>query len=209
MIIEKLEVSPFASNCYIVGSESTKEAIVIDTGGEADRILSRIKGLGLKIKYIVLTHAHVDHIAAVKEVKAGTGAGIAIHAEDAKLLQSRSSDGAMFRLAWQEPPTPDRLLKGGDSIEIGELKFLVLHTPGHTQGGICLFGEGVVFSGDTLFFFGIGRTDGPTGNYDQIIASIQTKLMVLPEKTVVYPGHGPQTTIGMERRGNPFVGTLS
>ncbi|MFC2071165.1 MBL fold metallo-hydrolase [Chloroflexota bacterium] len=204
MIIERLELGPFASNCYIVGTESNQEGMVIDPGAEANKILERAKALGLEVKLIVLTHSHIDHIGALKEVKEATNAEVAIHTDDAEALQ-RPSSRAMFGLSYSPPLPPDRLLKGGDSIDIGDLHLLVLHTPGHSLGGICLLGEGVLFSGDTLFNFGIGRFDLPGGNGRQLMNSIHTKLMVLPDSTVVYPGHGPETTIGTERQGNPFL----
>ena len=209
MIIEKLEVGPFASNCYIVGADSNKDGMIVDPGAEANRILERIKDLGLKVKVVVLTHGHIDHITALKEVKEATGAEVAVH-ESESLHGGRggvlnSVLGFMSGLSFSPPPPPDRSLKGGDSIDIGDLHFLVLHTPGHSPGGICLLGEGVVFTGDTLFNFGIGRTDFPGCSHSQIMDSIHTKLMVLPDTTVVYPGHGPQTTIGTEREWNPFL----
>ncbi len=204
MILKKLVVGPFASNCYIVGSESSKEGMIIDPGDEAEVILRGVKDLGLDIKSIVLTHGHIDHIGALKEVKEAIGAEVAIHTDDAQALQENSV-GAMFGVSYPTPLPPDRLLDGGDSIDIGDLHFVVLHTPGHSSGGICLLGEGIVFSGDTLFNFGIGRYDLPGGNYSQLMNSIHTKLMVLPDNTVVYPGHGPETTIGTERGGNPFL----
>ncbi len=206
MIIEKLELSPFGTNCYIVGDESKNEGMIIDPGSEANRILKRVDNMELEIKLIILTHGHPDHTGALKEVKVATDADIAIHTNDAGSLQGgRGFGGPAFGFSHQAPPHPDRLLKGGDSIDIGDLQFLVIHTPGHTQGGICLLGEGVVFTGDTLFNFGIGRYDMPGGNGRQLMDSIHTKLMVLPDNTVVYPGHGPETTIGTERRGNPFL----
>ena len=204
MILKQLVVGPFASNCYIVGSEASKEGMIIDPGDEADAILENVKDLGLEIKSIVLTHAHIDHIGALKEVKEATGAEVAIHADDAQALQEKSIS-AMFGLSYPTPPPPDRLLKDGDSIDISDLHFSVLHTPGHSPGCICLLGEGVVFSGDTLFNFGIGRYDLPGGSYSQLMNSIHTRLITLPDNTVVYPGHGPDTTIGAERRGNPFL----
>jgi len=204
VIVKRLVVGPFATNCYIVGSESNKEGMIIDPGAEAKKILKSIKDLELGIKFIVLTHGHIDHIGALKEVKEATGAEVYLHSGDANFLQGRSSS-TVFGLSYPEPPPPDRLLGGGDSIDIGDLHFLVLHTPGHSPGGICLLGHGVVFCGDTLFNYGIGRTDIPPGSYSQLMNSIYTKLMILPDSTIVYPGHGPDTTIGTERRGNPFL----
>ncbi len=204
MIVKKLVVGPFASNCYIVGSESNKEGMIIDPGADAKEILKNIKDLGLSIKSIVLTHGHIDHIGALKEVKEATGAEMAIHTDEAKSLHGRSLSN-LFGLSYPSPPPPDRLLKGGDSIDIGDLHFLVLHTPGHSPGGICLLGEGVVFSGDTLFNFGIGRFDMPGSSGSQLMNSIHTKLMILPDNTAVCPGHGPDTTIGTERQWNPFL----
>ena len=208
MILKRLVVGPFASNCYIVGSEPTKEGMVIDPGDEARQILKKVKDLQLDIKVIVLTHGHIDHIGAVSEVKEATGAEVAIHTDDAKSISGQ--EGQLISmlvsgLSYPAPPSPDRLLNGGDSIDIGDLNFLVLHTPGHTPGGICLLGNGVMFTGDTLFNCGVGRTDLPGGSYSQLMNSLHTKLMVLPDETIVYPGHGPETTIGVERRGNPYL----
>ena len=204
MILKKLIVGPFGSNCYIVGSESNKEGMIIDPGAEAEVILRNVKDLGLEIRSIVLTHGHIDHIGALKEVKEATGAEVAIHTDEAKSLQNQPLS-TLLGLSYPTPPPVDRLLQDGDSIDIGNLHFLVLHTPGHSPGSICLLGEGVVFSGDTLFNYGIGRTDLPGGSHSQLMNSIHTKLMVLPDDTTVYPGHGTETTIGTERRGNPFL----
>jgi len=203
VILKKLVVGPIASNCYIVGSEATKEGMIIDPGADADEILKKVRGLGLKIKLIVLTHRHPDHVGAAGQVKEATGAEVAAHVEAAKYLPQ--SPSYIFESPYQASPYPDRLLKGGDSIDIGDLHFTVLHTPGHTPDGISLMGNGVVFTGDTLFNYGIGRYDLVDGNYQQLMDSIHNKLMVLPDDTRVYPGHGPDTTISTERRANPFL----
>jgi hydroxyacylglutathione hydrolase len=204
MLLRKLVVGPLASNCFIVGAEPGEVGMIIDPADEAQVILGAVKELGLDIKYIVLTHGHLDHIGALKEVRDKIGAEVAVHGADVNLLKDHSL-GNLFGLFYPKPPPPDRLLEDGDSLDVGNLHFQVLHTPGHTPGGICLLGHGVVFSGDTLFNYGIGRTDLPGGSYSQLMNSIHTKLMVLPDDTVVYPGHGPDSTIGTERRGNPFL----
>lgn len=207
MIVKALEVGPFASNCYIVGSSSTKQGIIIDPGAEANTIVSAVQQMSLSVSLIVVTHAHMDHVDALHAIKEKTDAQFALHEAEKELLST-----APMRMLTslglspsKSPPQPDRLLKDGDRIDVDELHFEVLHTPGHSPGGICLLGHGVVFSGDTLFNFGIGRTDFAGGSYEQLMNSIHQKLMVLPDETIVYPGHGPATTIGDERRGNPFL----
>lgn len=194
MILRMLVVGPYMSNCYIVGSEATKEGLIIDPGAEPDSILKVVNGLGLKIKLIVATHGHIDHVSAVNRVKEATGVPFAMH--EAEIIK-----GGVF----EKSPQVDRPLKHGDIIEIGDVRFEVRHTPGHSPGGIILVGEGIVFSGDTLFQFSIGRTDFPGGSHSQLMTGIFEQLLVLPDETPVYPGHGPDTTIGMERKVNPFV----
>jgi len=206
VIIKTVVVGPLATNCYIVGSESTKVGMIIDPGDDAEEILKGVKDLELDIKFIVLTHGHLDHSGALKEIKETIWAEIALHSEEFEPLYGEyPSLGAMFGLAYPPPPCPDRFLKDGDSLDLGDLRFSILHTPGHTPGGISLLGEGVVFTGDTLFNCGIGRTDLPSSSHDQMMDSLSTKLMVLPDDTIVYPGHGPQTTIGAERSSNPYL----
>lgn len=205
MIIERLEVGHLATNCYLVGDEATRAGMVIDPGDDSPVILKRTEALGLNIKVIVLTHAHFDHIGAVKGIKSATNAELLIHVADAQALTSGHSSAALFGYAIPEVPPADRMLNDGDNILLGDSSFRVLHTPGHTPGGICLEGGGVVFSGDTLFKNSIGRADLPGGDYRALIGSIKTRLLTLPDATFVYPGHGPETTIGRERQFNPFL----
>ncbi len=204
MILKLLVVGPLASNCYIVGDESTKEGAIIDPADEAENILRSVEELGLTIRSIILTHGHPDHFAALKEVKEATGAEIMVHTDDAE-YHRQSTLALAFGLYCPTPPPPDKLLNDGDSIDIDDLHFKVIHTPGHSPGGICLLGHGVLFSGDTLFNYGIGRFDLPGGDYAQLLNSLQSRLMALLDETIVYPGHGPQTTIGTERQKNPFL----
>ena len=206
MIYRTLEIMPFGTNCYLVASEQTRDGMVIDPAGDAPRILNNIRELNLKIGLVVITHTHADHIGAIRQVVENTGASFAAHTAEAETLQN--SDNSRFTAmdpTFQKPPPPDRLLKDGDFLVVGDLKFQVLHTPGHSPGGICIAGYGVVFSGDALFNGSIGRTDGPGGDSNLLISSIRAKLLVLPDQTLVLPGHGPKTTIGQERRNNPFL----
>lgn len=202
MILKKLDVSHYHSNCYIVGSDQTKKCMIIDPGGESGRILETVEGLGLSVRLIVATHAHKDHVAGVRRIKDATGADYAIH--EAEWL-NRTTPASKLSGSLSSPPEPDKLLYDGDVIGIGELRFNVLHTPGHSPGGICLQGQGVVFCGDTLFNFSIGRTDFPGGSFEQLMESIRNKLLTLPDETEVYPGHGPKTTMAIERQWNPFL----
>lgn len=208
MILKELVVGPFASNCYIVGSEETRRGIIIDPGADGNSITKAARGLGLTIALIVATHNHLDHVGALAHVKESTGADYAVHEADAQSMMPSVFGrmvGAVMGGSLKSPPKPDRLLHDGDVIEVDDLKLTVLHTPGHSPGGISLLGDGLVFCGDTLFNFGIGRTDMPGGDYGKLMDSIITKLMVLPDETRVYPGHGPSTTIGTERKRNPFL----
>jgi len=208
MIVKALVVGPFASNCFIVGSEVTKECMIIDPGADPKTILNAVHDLGLSVTLIVATHNHIDHVGALRPVKDATNAPYAVHEEDSKEAMPAMFGrmlGLVMGSSLKSPPKPDRLLKDGDIIEVGDLKFEVLHTPGHSPGGISLSGNGVVFSGDTLFNLGIGRTDMPGGDYGRLMESIITRLMVLPDSTIVYPGHGSETTIGAEKKWNPFL----
>jgi glyoxylase-like metal-dependent hydrolase (beta-lactamase superfamily II) len=208
MILRALEVGPFASNCYIVGSEATKEGMIIDPGAEAEFLLDNVRQLGLSIKVIVVTHTHMDHVGALQQVKASTGADLAMHEAEASGRTGQGITrmlGALMPGSSEPPPEPERLLKDGDVIEIGDLSFSIIHTPGHSPGGISIYGQGMLFSGDTLFNSGIGRTDFPGCSYEELMDSIHNRLIILPDETIVLPGHGPQTTIGAERKHNPFL----
>ncbi|MEW6106443.1 MAG: MBL fold metallo-hydrolase [Bacillota bacterium] len=203
MIIRTVRVGALDTNCYIVGCERSRKALVIDPGAEPERIVAALRADILECEVIVNTHGHVDHIAANGAVKAATGAAIAIHAQDARALVDPSVNLSILAMPGArgiESPRADRLLAEGDEVVAGSVRLRVVHTPGHTPGSISLVGDGVVFSGDTLFADGgIGRTDFPGGSYDSLVRSIEEKLFSLPDETVVYPGHGPSTTIGRER----------
>lgn len=208
MILETLEVGPYMANCYIVGSEKTRKGLVIDPGADAPSILRVVEKHGLSISFVAITHAHIDHIGAIKQVVEATGARLEMHRLDYEgpFLQQMNRMVAQFTGgSVEEFPKPDRMLEDGDIINVGELKFTVIHTPGHSPGGICLYGEGVVFTGDTLFNTGIGRTDFPGCNYEDIMRSIRDRLLTLPGDTTVYPGHGPSTTVRYEKQWNPFL----
>jgi glyoxylase-like metal-dependent hydrolase (beta-lactamase superfamily II) len=206
MILKMLTVGFIATNCYVVGSDKSRQGMVIDPGAEAKSILKAVESLNLKLKCIVLTHSHFDHTGAVKAIKDATSAEFVVGAGPSKL-----SPGAFVKLmaamsgGSANIPEPDRMLNDGDSLEIDDLSFRIISTPGHSQDGVCLYGEGVLFSGDTLFNMGVGRTDFPGCSEEQLFHSIKQKLYVLPGDTLVYPGHGPATTIGDEKANNPFV----
>ena len=203
MIIRKLTVGPYASNCYIIGSETTKEGMIIDPGANGREIIGMVEKLGLKVKLVVLTHRHPDHVGAAAQVLEATKAELASHAECAKYLPQSAS--YVYESPFQGAPKPGRILKEGDNIAIGELNFKVIETPGHTPCGISIVGEGHVFTGDTLFNYGIGRYDLIDGDYDALIKGIKTKLLTLPPETIVHPGHGPDSTIATEIRANTFL----
>ena len=205
MIIKKLEVGPIMANCFILGCEATRQAVVIDPGDDADQILTVLSKYGLTVKYLINTHGHFDHVGANKRMKEVTGAQIAIHPEDEPMLSELSRSASMFGLSAENSPPADILLNDGDTLTFGDITLKVIHTPGHSKGGVSLYTKGSLFAGDTLFAGSIGRTDLPGGDYDTLIASIQKKLLVLDDDTRVYTGHGPETTIGNEKRMNPFL----
>lgn len=195
----------FAENCYLVADPAAGEAAIIDPGEETDRFLARLRREGWALRAIWLTHAHVDHVAGVAAMRAATGAPIWLHPADRALYDRAADQARVFGLAFDPPPPPDHAFEGGGSVAVGGLRFAVLHTPGHSPGGVCLAGHGVAFVGDLLFAGSVGRTDLPGGDGATLLASIRNTLYALPDETVVYAGHGPATTLGAEKRGNPFA----
>ncbi len=207
MILETFPVGPLQCNCTLMGDEEAREAIVVDPGDEVSRIHRRLTEHGLKLKQILITHAHIDHVGGALKLKALTGAPIYLNENDLPLLGMMAAQAAWIGVQTPETAPPDEALTEGRCIGLDSYPGQVLHTPGHTQGSICLHFEPLkmVIAGDTLFAGSIGRTDLPGGNFDQIIDSIQTRLLSLPDATTVVPGHGEVTTIGAERKSNPFL----
>jgi hydroxyacylglutathione hydrolase len=209
MILEILPVGPLQCNCSVIGDEASREAMVIDPGDDIERVLSLIQKHNLQVKQIVITHAHIDHVGGAMKLRAATGAPILLNQNDCALLKMLD-----VQAAWIGMPTPgkvdiDQSLGQSDTVKAGSLSAEVLHTPGHTEGSICLYFpiENKLIAGDTLFKGSIGRTDLPGGSYEKILHSLHESVLALPDKTVVVPGHGPLTTIGEERESNPFLQT--
>jgi hydroxyacylglutathione hydrolase len=207
MIHEILPVGPLQCNCSVIGDDTSREAIVIDPGDDIEQVVALIKKHNLQVKQIVITHAHIDHVGGAMKLRAATGAPILLNQNDYALLKMLD-----VQAAWIGVPTPgkvevDQNLRHADTINTGSLQAQVLHTPGHTEGSICLYfpAQQKLIAGDTLFAGSIGRTDLPGGSYEKILRSIHDRVLALPNETVVVPGHGPLTTIGEERDNNPFL----
>jgi glyoxylase-like metal-dependent hydrolase (beta-lactamase superfamily II) len=210
MILETFPVGPLDCNCSILGDEEAGEAIVIDPGDEVGRIHRRLTDLGLKLKQILITHAHIDHVGGALKLKRLTGAPILLNENDLPLLQMMNEQAGWLGIATPETSAPDGDLPDGLRVGLDRYPAEVIHTPGHTQGSICLHFAplNMLFAGDTLFAGSIGRTDLPGGDPGRILDSIENLLLVLPDETKVLPGHGPGTTIGRERESNPFLKTM-
>lgn len=207
MILETFPVGPLACNCTLLGDDAAGEAIVVDPGDEVDRIHRRLNEHGLRLKQILITHAHIDHVGGALRLKRLTGAPIFLNQEDLPLLEMMAVQAAWLGVDTPETAKPDEPLTEGMTVGLARYPAQVIHTPGHTQGSVCLHFAPMkmVIAGDTLFAGSIGRTDLPGGNYGQIIESIQSRLLALPDETRVLPGHGPETTLARERQSNPFL----
>jgi hydroxyacylglutathione hydrolase len=206
LILHTIHVGITQTNCYVVGCEETHEGVVIDPGGHPQRIIDAVEESGLTIRYVLNTHCHFDHMEANAEIVAATGAPLALHPAELPILQARGG-ASWFGVPVKESPLPDVELADGQVLQVGTLRFQVLHTPGHSPGGVTLYleEEGVAFDGDVLFQMGIGRTDLPGGDWDTLMRSIREVLFTMPDETVLCPGHGPQTTVGQEKRSNPWL----
>jgi glyoxylase-like metal-dependent hydrolase (beta-lactamase superfamily II) len=206
LIIEQLVMGLFQTNCYIVADEDTREAIIIDPGGDAERILETVERLEFDVRLIVNTHGHVDHIMANREVMDATRAPLAIHPDDASMLTNPLRSFSFLMGRFRPSPAASVQLQEGGQVQVGTIVLEVLHTPGHSPGSVSLWcaAEKVLFSGDVLFNMGIGRSD-LGGNHAVLLQSIREKLFTLPDDAVVYPGHGPRTTIGYEKSHNPWL----
>ncbi len=206
MIFEEIVVGPLSVNCFVLGCERTREGVVVDPGGDVELIEQAVKKHGLKVHTIINTHGHFDHVGGNRDAVAAFGARLLIHKDDAPMLGRVAEVARMYGMQGEDSPEPDEFLTNGMELSFGDCRMKVLHTPGHTQGGCCLYfeNESRVITGDTLFADSIGRTDLPGGSHEQLLESIRTKLFTLPDHVTAYPGHGPDTTIAHEKRSNPY-----
>jgi hydroxyacylglutathione hydrolase len=207
MIHEILPVGPLQCNCSVIGDEQSREAMVIDPGDDIEQVVALIQKHSLRVKQIVITHAHIDHVGGAMKLRAATGAPILLNQNDYALLKMLDVQAAWLGMASPGKVEIDQSVSSNDVVKAGSLSAQVLHTPGHTQGSICLYfpAEKKVIAGDTLFAGSIGRTDLPGGSFEKILQSLHDRVLALPDETAVVPGHGPMTTIGEERESNPFL----
>jgi hydroxyacylglutathione hydrolase len=206
LILHTVPVGIIQTNCYVVGCQETQEGVVIDPGGHPQRILNVVEESGLTICYVLNTHCHFDHMGANAEIVAATGAPLALHPAELPTLQTQGG-AALFGISIQKSPMPDLELEPDQVLEVGQLRFQVLHTPGHSPGSLTFYleKEKAAFDGDVLFQMGIGRHDLPGGSFQTLMHSIRAVLFAMPDDTVLYPGHGPKTTVGWEKRHNPWL----
>lgn len=202
--VHAMEVGPLAVNCYIVEHVATGKAAVIDPGEDSRTILGEIGRLGLSVDKILLTHGHFDHVGAVRILRETSGAKVHLHPKDVERMATARRQGLIFGLSVADPPPPDVLVREGDTVAFEDRKFLVAHTPGHTEGCVSYILDDMAFVGDLIFAGSIGRTDLPGGDHDALIRAVREKIFILPDDTVLFPGHGPATTVGEEKRSNPF-----
>lgn len=205
IICKTIEVGAFGTNCYLVYRQENPKCLVVDPGAEPEKIFHIIAENKLEPAAIINTHGHVDHVGANKDIKDRFDIPLYIHESDSQILRSVLQSGFAMVLGAKSSPPADIFMKDGDQLDIGGIRLRVIHTPGHSPGSICLFGDGVLLSGDTLFCRGVGRTDFPGGSWEELDRSLKEKIYILPDDTVVFPGHGPETTIGQEKHSNPFV----
>lgn len=205
MIIERLEVGAFAENCYVVGCPETHKGVIIDPGDEIPRVTQKVAELELEIEYVLITHAHLDHVKELKALQNQLDVPALMHAKDEFLLKNLPAQAAAFGLTCSGIPEIDRFIEEGDTIQFGKIRFDILETPGHSPGSVTFHDGNVAFVGDVLFAGSIGRTDLPGGNYEVLLDSIRTKILPLGDAVAIYPGHGPETTVAAEKATNPFL----
>ncbi len=205
MILEQIPTGPIGTNCYLLGDPETRRAAVIDPGGDAPVILDLLRHHDLTIELLVATHGHWDHVGAVHALKQATGARFLAPEGDLELIRNASTSALLFGAVIDPPPDPDGFLAEGDVLSVGKVRLQVLAAPGHTPGHVILVGPGFAFVGDVIFAGSVGRTDLPGGDWETLMESIRTKILTLPDDTVLYPGHGPPTTVRRERISNPFL----
>lgn len=206
MILEQIQTRPIGTNCYVYGDDLTRRALVIDPGNDAPVILEVLRQHDLRVEAIVATHGHWDHVGAVRAVRAATGAPFLAPEADLEMIRAAGVRAQlMMGLSVDQPPDPDRFIADGDEPTAGSLRLRAVGAPGHTPGHVILVGDGLAFVGDVVFAGGVGRTDMPGGDWETLRDTLETKILALPDDTLLYPGHGPHTTVGRERLSNPFL----
>jgi hydroxyacylglutathione hydrolase len=205
MNYERVVVGALETNCYLVYCEQTMDCAVVDPGAEPEKIVHVIEQKGLRPSVLINTHGHVDHVGANKDIKERYGIPLCIHSSDSAMLRNLLNSTMGFFIGAKKSPPPDRFIEEGEEIHIGNSRLKVIHTPGHSPGSVSLSGDGFLLSGDMLFCGGVGRTDLPGGSWAELEKSIKDKIYSLPDDTFILPGHGPLTTVGQEKKSNPFV----